>query len=149
MTPRSTWLLAIVALLGANVVAMVVLAVIANNGTNQVIPDYYAKAAHYDDEMASSAASRALGWHVALAIADGKIEADVINAAGEALRDATIRVTGYQRAHASDRLDVTLAMTSAGHYRGVTRVHRGWYDLIAVVDASGAHYTQHLAVESR
>jgi len=149
MTPRSTWVLAIVGLLGANVVAMVILAVAANNGTNQVIPDYYAKAAHYDDEMASSATSQALGWHVALVIAGGTIDAELRDATGQALPGATVRVTGYQRAHASDRFDVALAMTSPGHYRGATREHRGWYDLVAVVDSAGAHYTQHLAVEAR
>jgi nitrogen fixation protein FixH len=149
MTPRLTWLFAIAGLLGANVIAMVVLAVVANNGTNQVIPDYYDKAAHYDDELTRSTVSRALGWHVEVAMAAGAIDATVRDAAGHAIDGAEVRISGYQRAHASDALDVALTAASGGHYRGGGGAHRGWYDLIAVVDARGARYTQHLVVEAR
>ena len=55
MTPRLRWILAIAGLLGGNVIAMVILAVVANNGGTQVIPAYYDKAAHYDDELTDSA----------------------------------------------------------------------------------------------
>jgi hypothetical protein len=41
MTPRSKWLLAIAGLLVANVIAMVILAVVANVGGSRVIPSYY------------------------------------------------------------------------------------------------------------
>jgi nitrogen fixation protein FixH len=149
MTPQLRWLVAIAGLLGANLVAMVVLAVAANNGTNQVIPDYYAKAAHYDDELTRSTVSQALGWHVEVAIAGGAIDAMVRDAAGHAIDGAQVRITGYQRAHASDAVDVALSAAAAGHYGGVVRAQRGRYDLVAVVDARGARYTQHVVVEAR
>jgi nitrogen fixation protein FixH len=149
MKPHLKWLVAIVALLGANVVAMVVLAVVANNGTNQVIPDYYTKAVHYDDELARSTVSQALGWHVEVAMVGGAIDATVRDVAGDAIPDAEVRITGYQRAHASDAVDVALSAAAAGHYRGVVRAQRGQYDLVAVVEARGARYTQHLVVEAR
>ena len=41
MTPRTKWVLAIVGLLVANVLAMVTLAVAANVDKPQIIPSYY------------------------------------------------------------------------------------------------------------
>ncbi len=149
MTASVKWIVAIVGLLGGNVVAMVVLAVLANNGTNQVIPDYYAKAAHYDDEMARSSASQALGWHVVVAISNGAIDVAVSDAAGKPLDGAEVRVTGYQRAHASDRLDQVLAIAGPGHYRAASPARAGWYDVTALVTSGDAHYTQHVVVEAR
>jgi nitrogen fixation protein FixH len=149
MTAQRTWLVAIAGLLGVNVVAMIVLAVVANHGTSQVIPDYYARAAHYDDELARSTVSQALGWRVDVAIDRGAIAATVRDAAGQAIDGAQVRITGYQRAHASDAVDVALSVAATGHYRGTVPARRGWYDLVAVVDARGARYTQHVVVEAR
>jgi nitrogen fixation protein FixH len=149
MTPRRTWIAAIVGLLLANVVAMIALAVAANHGGAQVIPDYYAKAAHYDDELARSQASQALGWHVEVAVAGGTIDAAVSDASGAPIDGAEVRITGYQRAHASDVVDVVLASASAGRYRGAIHDQRGRYDLVASVVAGAAHYTQHVVVEAQ
>ncbi len=149
MTAQLKWIIAIAGLLGANVVAMVVLAVVANHGTSQVIPDYYARAAHYDDELARSTVSHALGWHVDVAIAGGAIDATVRDATGQLIDGAQVRITGYQRAHASDAVDVALSAAAAGHYGGTVRAQRGWYDVVAIVDARGARYTQHVVVEAR
>jgi nitrogen fixation protein FixH len=144
-----TWVLAIVGLLGANVVAMTVLAVTANNGGTQVIPAYYDKAAHYDDELDRAQASRALGWHAGAGMSGGAIEVVVLDAAGAAIDGASVRVTGYQRAHAAELLDVTLAAVGGGHYRGQVRGRRGWHDLTVLAERAGARYTQHVAIEAR
>ena len=149
MTARWKWLLAIAGLLVANVVAMVVLAVLASHGAAQVIPDYYAKATHYDDELASSAASQALGWSLAVSVAGAAIEATVIDAAGAPITGAAVRVTGYQRAHASEIVDLALAPSGEGRYRGALPGRRGWYDLVVRVDARGAHYANRVVVEAR
>jgi len=149
MTASFKWILAIVGLLVANMIAMVILAVVANNGTNQVIPDYYAKATHYDDEMARSAASQALGWQVVVAITHDAIDVAVSDAAGKPLEGAEVRVAGYQRAHAADLLDQVLASAGAGHYRAASPERAGWYDLTVLVTSGGAHYSQHVVVEAR
>jgi nitrogen fixation protein FixH len=149
MTARWKWLLAIAGLLAANVAAMVTLTVAAHHGGAQVIPDYYAKATHYDDELDSSSRSRALGWRVELAAAGGLIDATVVDAAGAPITDAAVHITGYQRAHAAETVDIALAATSAGHYRGAMPGRRGWYDLVARVDARGAQYTRRMVVEAR
>jgi nitrogen fixation protein FixH len=144
-----TWTVAIVALLAANMIAMITLAVIAHRGGAQVIPDYYARAVHYDDELARSATSHALGWNVEVVVVGGTIDATVSDASGAPIDGAAVRITGYQRAHASDVVDVVLASASAGRYRGAIRDQRGWYDLEASVAADGARYTQHVVIEAR
>jgi len=150
MTARRTWTLAIVGLLGATVVAMVVLAVAANDGGTQVIPSYYDKAAHYDDEIDRARASQALGWHADVVLAGGAIDVLVSDAAGAPVDGASVRVTGYQRAHAADLLDVGLsAAGQRGHYRGDVHDRRGSYDLTVFAERSGARYMQHVAIEDR
>ena len=149
MTARWKWLLAIAGLLVANVVAMVTLAVVANRGAAQVIPDYYAKATHYDDELDSSSRSQALGWRIDLAVAGDVVDATVIDASGAPITGAAVHVVGYQRAHAAETVDIALAASSAGHYRGAMPGRRGWYDLVIRVDARGTQYSQRIVVEAR
>ena len=149
MTARSRWILAIAGLLAANVVAMVTLAVVANRGGAQVIPDYYAKATRYDDELSRSAASRALGWQVEVALAGRTVDALVSDASGAPIEGAAVRITGYQRAHAADAVDVVLAATTGGHYRGAIPGRLGWYDLVASVDRGAGHFTQRVVIEAR
>ncbi|HEX8112080.1 MAG TPA: FixH family protein [Kofleriaceae bacterium] len=149
MTPRLKWLLAIAGLLVGNVIAMVILAVVAGNGRTQVIPAYYDRAAHFDDEIARASASRALGWHAEVAIAAGAIDVTVSDAAGHAVDDARVRVTGYQRAHAGEPVDVELVRLGGGHYRAGLRERRGWHDLTVAADRGDAHYQQRVAVEAR
>lgn len=149
MKPHLRWIFAIVGLLGVNVIAMVILAIAANNGGTQVIPAYYDKAAHYDDEMARSVVSQALGWHADVAMTAGAIDVTVRDAAGGAIEGAKVRVTGYQRAHADEPLDVVLLTSGPGRYRAGFRERRGWHDLVVVADRGGAHYTQRVVVEAK
>jgi nitrogen fixation protein FixH len=149
MTARSKWPFAIAGLLAVNVIAAVTLAVLANRGGAEVIPDYYAKASHYDDELARSAMSQALGWRVEVALAGTRIDATVSDAAGKPIEAARVRITGYQRAHASELIDVELIATYAGHYRGAVPGRAGWYDLVASVEAGDAHFTRRVVAEAR
>src|ERR1041385_2445411 len=100
MTARRTWIVAIAGLLGGNVIAMVSLAVLAGNGGNQGIPDYYEKGAHYDDEITRTAVSAELGWHASVAFVGGVLDVMVWDAAGKTIDGAVVRVTGFHRAHA-------------------------------------------------
>jgi nitrogen fixation protein FixH len=142
-------LLVIGGLLAGNAIAMVILAVIAGNGGTQVIPAYYDRAAHFDDEMARASASRALGWQAEVAIAGGAIDVTMRDAAGHAVDGARVRVTGYQRAHAAEPVDVELAPVGIGHYRIGVHERRGWHDLTVVADRGDAHYQQRVSIEAR
>jgi nitrogen fixation protein FixH len=149
MTARWKWLIAVGGLLAANMVAMIVLLVVAHRDGAQVIPDYYARATHYDDELTSSSRSLALGWRLDVSVAGDAIDASVVDASGAPITGAAVHVTGYQRAHASDVVDIALAATGGGHYRGAMPARRGWYDLVARVDARGVRYTRRVVVEVR
>jgi nitrogen fixation protein FixH len=149
MTARRTWIFAIVGLLGANVVAMTILAVVATNGGTQVIPAYYDKAAHYDDELDRAEVSRVLGWHADVVMAGGAIDVVVSDAVGGPIDGASVRITGYQRAHASDELNVALHALGGGHYRGEFHERRGWHDLTVFAARASARYMQHVAIEAR
>ena len=149
MTARTTWTVAIAGLLGVNVIAAVTLAVLAHRGGAQVIPDYYAKASHYDDQMARSAVSQALGWRVDVQLAGGVVDATVVDAAGRSIDDARVRVTGYQRAHASEPIDVVLTAAADGRYRGTVAARRGWYDLEVTASAGASRFSRLVAVEAR
>lgn len=149
MTPGMRWLFAIGGLLVGNAIAMVILAVVAGNGGTQVIPSYYDRAAHFDDEIARASASRALGWHAEVSIAAGAIDVAMSDAAGHAVDGARVRVTGYQRAHAGEPVDVELAAVGVGRYRVGVHERRGWHDLTVVADRGDAHYQQRVAIEAR
>ena len=149
MTARRTWTVAIVGLLGGNVIAMISLAVLATNGGTQVIPDYYEKGAHYDDEITRTAVSAELGWHASVAFTAGVLEVLVWDAAGKTIDGAVVRVTGFQRAHAGDAVDLTLPMVGAGRYRGPAHERLGWHDLTVFAERGAAHYMQHVVVEAR
>lgn len=149
MTARWKWLLAIVGLLAANTVAMLTLAVAANRDGAQVIPDYYARATHYDDELDRASRSRALGWRVDLAVAGDAIDATLADASGAPINGARVRITGYHRAHAAETVDIPLVATSPGHYRGAMPKRRGRYDLVTRIDARNAHYTSQVVLEAR
>lgn len=147
MTAQMKWILAICGLLAVNVIACVVLAVVAGSETNQVIPDYYAKASHYDDQMARAAASQRLGWKLDVAVTGEALDASLRDASGLVIDDAQVRITGYPRAHAAEKLDIALRPVD-GHYRAARPVRRGWYDLVVDIDARGTHDTRTIAIEA-
>jgi nitrogen fixation protein FixH len=149
MTPRFSWMFAIVGLLAVNLIAMSVLAVVANRGGSQVVPAYYDKAVHFDDEIDRASVSRALGWRADVAIAASAVDVVLRDAAGAAIEGAQVRIQGYQRAHAAELVDVVLRSAGGGHYRADIRERRGWHDLTVVAALGGARFTQRVAVEAR
>jgi len=149
MSAKLRWVIAIVGLLGVNVVATVVLAVAANDGETQIIPAYYEKAAHYDDMIDQARTNRALGWHAAVAFARDSVDVVVSDAHGAALDGAHVMVVGYQRAHAARELAIDLAAVGGGRYHAATHQMTGMHDLTIDVVRDGAHFTQRAAVEVR
>ncbi len=150
MNASAKWTIAIVGLLAGNVSAQVALAMVANAGKSQVIPDYYDHAAHYDDAIDEAAHSAKLGWRVTAAIVDGSAEVRAANADGTPLEGAVVRVTGYPRAHADRTFDLSLAATAAiGTYRArVQDAAEGRYDLRVVVERKGEHFGTTFTVDT-
>lgn len=148
MNAKTNWTLAIVGLLGGNLLAMGVLATTAHTKQAQIIPAYDVAAAHYDDTMVEAARSHALGWSATAALRAGQIEVRITDATGLALRDAHVRVAGYPRAHAIDRFDLELLALGDGRYRAPLRA-RGWHDLTVVVERGAQAFSQRMAVEAQ
>jgi nitrogen fixation protein FixH len=133
VNPATRWILAIVGLLAANVIAQGVLIAASHSGASQVIPSYYDKAVHYDDQIDQARRNTELGWPVVATADHGTI------AITGAPAGATVSVTGYPRAHA----DRPFALTGA---RVASPAH-GWLDLTITVDRNGDHFVQHQALE--
>jgi len=148
MSPKNRWVVAILALLGGNVVAMVVLAVVANVGHSEVIPNYYEQSTHYDDTLHAAEASRALGWSVAAKLDDGALLVSVRDAGGAPLSGARVRASGYPRARASERIDISLTAGEKGSYRGNADHTLGLHDLSITVERDGQTFSQHVLVEA-
>lgn len=149
MSATTKWVTAIVSLLSVNVIAMVILATVATNGTTQVIPAYYDRAVHYDDAIDQAARNRVLGWHATAKLVGGQVAVDVRDPSGAVVR-GHVHVTGYQRAHAADKIDVDLAPGADGEYRGTVPSSRaGVHDLTIVVERGGDRFVQQAAIEAR
>jgi nitrogen fixation protein FixH len=133
MTATTRWVLAIVGLLAGNVVAMVILIAASQDGGSQVIPHYYDKAVHYDDQIDQAARNARLGWSIT-----ASLDAGAIAIAG-APPGARVHVTGYPRAHA----DRTFAFAGP---RAPAPAH-GWLDLTITVERGGDMFVQHQALE--
>ena len=98
MSPTAKWVGAIVGLLGANVLGTLVLIAASHHGASRVIPNYYERGVHYDDQIDQAEADRRLGWHVDLAVAGGVATITARDVAGTPLAGATVRVDGSVRA---------------------------------------------------
>jgi len=133
VTPQLRWILAIVGLLGGNVVAMLVLMFTSSAHGAQVIPDYYERAAHYDRAIDQAAHSRALGWRIEQ---HGR-RIRVVDAAGVPVERVTL--AGYPRAHAARRFETPDSRLPDDAH--------GWCDIVVTAERGGDRFEQPLAVE--
>jgi len=124
MTAGMKWLLAIVGLLVANLIAMVILISFSASGGSRVVPKYYDRAVHYDDVIEQSAKNVALGWRVEARFVDRVLVVDVRDRAGARLADATVEVSGAPRA-GNARPFVYRAPVDAGIYDLTITIARG------------------------
>lgn len=150
MSAATKWIIAIVVLLGGNIAAMVILAVVASATSPAIVPEYYERAAHYNDALDEAARSRALGWSASVRIAQASIEVDVRDAGGAGIDGAVVRVSGYPRAHATRTIDTTLVAMGHGTYRVALPARAiGVHDLTVVVERGAERFTAPATVEAR
>ena len=148
MSAGKRWTVAIVGLLGANVLATIFLAVSATHGGSEIIPDYYESGVHYDTAIDRATASRALGWRASADVRDGELVIAVRDAMGAPVAGARVAVAGYQRAFAAERLAV--ALTASGDvYRAAFPARAGVQDLTITVERGRDHFEQAVAVVAR
>ena len=149
ISARTAWLMAIVGLLAANVLATSLLLFEAHHGASAVIPNYYDRAIKYDETLDQMQVDRDLGWHLAVSAVGGLVTVTVLDREGHAVNDAIVQVTGYARAYADQILDTVLAPHGAGVYAAPLLQHAGVHDLTVAVRRSAQVFVQHVVVEAR
>ncbi len=96
MSASTRWIVAIVGLLGGNLLAMALLIGAARSDQPKIIPEYYDKAVHYDDAIDQAAKNRALGWQVTPRWS-GEFVADVRDRDGRPLGGAVVTIDKQPR----------------------------------------------------
>jgi len=115
MNASTKWIVAIVGLLGGNLLAMAILIGAARTGQSRVIPAYYEKATHYNDAIDQAARNRALGWSVAPRWTGHDFVADVVDARGTRILDAKVDIAAVSRSGKGRGLtDLTITVTRGG-----------------------------------
>lgn len=149
INPGLRWILIVVGLLAGNVVAVVVLIAAAGPAdADRVLPDYYERAAHFDDDMAADEASAALGWKVDATITAGTLEIRMVDASGAPLAGAHVEVSGYHRAHAGAPITVALVEIAPGVYRAPLVATPGIWQLTVRSAHGHASHVARIAVEA-
>ncbi len=127
--------------------AMMVVA--SRNASFAVEPDYYQKALHWDEKRLQDRTNENLGWDVALAFAKPdplrpELELSVVltDGSGAPLEGATLAVTAFPIARASELLEARLEGGEAGRYTVLLPIRRaGLWEYRFVVDHDGQRFT--------
>lgn len=141
MNATVRWILIIVGLLVSNALAVGYLILASSTSRADVIPDYYAKATRYDNEIDQAAKNRALGWTVT---AEPGLSIEVRDAAGQRVTGARVTVATTSRA-TGQRAALEL-VEHDGRYIAAHRV-RGLEDLAITVERGGERFTARALVE--
>ena len=142
MSAAARWILIIVGLLLANALAMGFLVMASSTSRPEVIPDYYAKAAHYDSQIDQAAKNRALGWRVDV---QAGLSIEVRDGHGAPIDDARVRAFVSPRARVTG---VELELASAGNGRyAVAHQARGLETVVITVDRGGERFTARATIE--
>lgn len=123
------WIAAVVLILGTTVAANVYVMHLAGDDPSFAIePDYYDRALHWDDELAQRERNARLGWRAAptldVAAAQGTLQVRLADAVGAPVRDATVRVSAFPIARATQVVEATLAPRADGAYAAPFPVQR-------------------------
>ncbi|MCC6751500.1 MAG: FixH family protein [Deltaproteobacteria bacterium] len=147
------WPVGLVAVLGAAVLANVILFVTANRDASFAIePDYYRKALAWDEKLAQDQRNTALGWRLACElVAEGTRGELVVRLAerdGQPLGGAKVRAVAFHRARGAERRTLTLREVAPGTYGArVEPVRPGLWQLEVEVVRGGARFVQVAGVE--
>ena len=148
MTAGAKWIAIVVCLLAGNVLAGVVLIGASHHGGSRVIDGYYEQAVHYDDAIDQATNDRRLGWRVGVALAGGEATVTALDAAGQPLAGARVRLAGIERKASAGVLTGELVATRAGEYRGHVG-GAGWVDLAVTIERGRDRYVHRFALEAK
>jgi nitrogen fixation protein FixH len=149
MKPGMGWPIGITAILGATVVANLVMMRVANNDPSfSVEPDYYKKAVFYDSTMAQTRRNLDLGWGVqtfADSIVPGKptrLRVVLRDEKALPLLGARVEATVLFNARANDLTTATLTDEGAGVYAATLPINMpGEWEIRVNATRDTSHFT--------
>lgn len=146
MNAASKWILAIVGLLAANLVAMGLLIAAARSDRARVLPDYYERAVRYDQTIEQAAVSARLGWQVEARLGADSLTVTVRDRDGVLVRDARVDIEAMSRARGV--VEVARAVPTDAAY--VVRARwGGLYDVTIRVARGEDLYVAQQTLEAR
>lgn len=136
MQAGTRWIVGIVGVLAITIGSGVTLAVVAHSGDrSRVLPDYYQRAANYDERVAKVAANQKLGWQTTVRSIGGNVQVCVTDASKLPVL-TSVAISAFHRT--APKTPLTIAMGAAdaqGCAVGALPPQRGWYEL--EIDAKG------------
>jgi nitrogen fixation protein FixH len=140
MSPGTRWIAGVITTLVGGVVAMVILIVFAERATaGRIVPDYYQRAAHYDDDIAAADASRQLNWRTTVAITRTDATVCVRTSAGVAV-PATIELRATHRRHPGSPVVGRGTVEPDGCARLALALAPGIHDVAITADLARSRY---------
>jgi nitrogen fixation protein FixH len=135
--PGTGWIIGVVGILSAFVIANLLLMRLANDDPSFAIePDYYRKAVAFDSTMAQERRSAALGWTASSLIAPGAgasgpvVTVTLADARQQPVVGAAVTITARFNARANNVLSATLREDAPGTYRAPLAVqHAGQWEV--------------------
>lgn len=151
MTFRNRWMFAVIGLLVAHVSLMSWAVVKATSDHNAaVIPDYYARSTHWDEQKAMQAASDRLGWQVSVvdtgdrdALGDRGVVVKVVDREGTPVAATSAELAYHHDAHPEDTRTLSAQAAGGKELTGRLRIaRRGFYSLEITVRAGDDVYVR-------
>ncbi len=132
-------------MLGVHVLIMVVAVTLATRDPGfSVVPDYYQRAVHWDQDQAMKGASAAMGWQVRMNPSDvvdpvgrRQVSFQLVDREGRAVPNATLEVAYFHHAHGHEPHAVKLLQNAPGEYgQALEMRYEGFWEFhfTAIVD---------------
>lgn len=129
MSPGARWIAGVIATLVGGVIAMVALIIMAERANaGRIVPNYYQRAAHFDDDIAAADASRALGWTATTTLSADAVRVCLVDRAGRPVAATTTAVVTH-RAFPGQGQTATLTAGADGCAAAPLALRRGVHDV--------------------
>jgi nitrogen fixation protein FixH len=145
------WPLIIIAMLATHVTIMMIAVTLATRDPDfSVVPDYYNKATHWDQQQAALKASALLGWHLRIEPAPQvdplgvrNVRFTLVDAAGVPIHDAAIEVAYFHHAHGDHTQTLQLHSDATGTIeQPLPMRYEGIWEFHCTATANGHSFTQ-------
>ena len=144
------WIAFVVVLLLGNVAAVgALIAASSGDADRRVLPDYYRRAAAWNQTMSAEKQSLDLGWSARVALRPDGLTVGVTDGRGEPVHGGAVRITARPRARADATVVWTALEAEPGQYRtSVPLSSRGLWDLDIQVHRADVAWTTRRVVDT-